>query len=200
MVTALKPGGSRRRSPARKATRATQTAKVVSLVPPKPTKSKRTSQPRATPNNLIPLAPANRSTAKRPPAHQTSQVVKSLPRTSPIPSWLRLLIITQRGSSVIMLGLIVATLAIYGWTVHFQQRWGNTYSRYEKLQRQMQQYIEANETLKDYFARQAESPNANLVLPSSDNTILLQPAPVPPIPPVTEVAPLPSAASAPLGY
>lgn len=110
------------------------------------------------------------------PTAVNQQVVTSLPRTQPPPAWLKLLLNIQRTSSVAVIGLVIATLAIYGWTVYVQQRWGQEYRRFESLRKEERQLISGNEALKHDIAQQAELPTSRLTVPDPNHTIFLRPA------------------------
>jgi hypothetical protein len=117
-----------------------------------------------------------------------------------MPLWLTLLVMAQRGSSVVTFILIAAVLTVYSWTVYAQQRWGQAYRHLESLQKQERQLIATNEVLKNQMARQAEKPDVGLILPDPSTRIFLSPAPQRP-----EVEPdiLPSSTSPqtrPMGY
>jgi len=145
--------------------------------------------------NRVTLLGATSPTAVNP------DVVTSLPRTQPPPAWLKLLLNTQRVSSVAVFGLVVVTLAIYGWTVYVQQRWGQEYRRFESLKKEERQLISGNEALKNDIAQQAGLPTSGLTVPDPNHTIFLRPA-VPRSPEVTDrqfssTQPVPAK---PLGY
>lgn len=96
--------------------------------------------------------------------------------------------------------LIASALAIYGWTVQVQQRWGQAYRQFESLQKHERQLIAGNEALKNQMAQQAESPSSGLMVPDPSTAIFLTPAsPRPPVEPeqpsVSEQPP-----TRPLGY
>lgn len=120
-------------------------------------------------------------------AHLTAVPARQQPFTRAIPGWLRLLLVAQRGSSVLTFVLVAVTIVIYGWTVCSQQLWSREYQRLENLQRQERQTTAANEVLKNQMAREAAAPNSGLVLPNPSNTIFLQSAPQ--RPPVAAPAP-----------
>jgi hypothetical protein len=156
-------------------------------------------------NNLRQLRPFSKSTepaqfAKAHPTNQTD-IVQALPRQSASPPWLKALLLLQRTSSVITFILVISLLAVYGWTVYTQQRWGQAYSRMEALQKQERQLMAANEVIKNQMAEQAEAPDVGLVLPQPGNTIFLTPAPSrPPIEPEVNLPPPQPIPARPLGY
>ena len=127
--------------------------------------------------------------------------VATLPQPRPVPAWLRLLMKVQQGSTVMTLLLMGTVLAIYGWTVFTQQRWGHEYRRWGALQKHEQQLMATNEVLKNQMAQQAESPKAGFVAPDPSSMIFLSPAALrPAVQPDIEVSipePLPNR---PLGY
>lgn len=142
--------------------------------------------------------------ASRHPAelrHPARNVVQALPRPQAPPRWLMMLLTLQRTSSALTLLLIVALLAVYGWTVYTQQRWGRAYSHLEALQKQERQLTAANEVLKNQMAQQAEAPDVGLMLPDPGNTIFLTPAPQrPPVEPEINLPPPQPIPARPLGY
>ncbi|NJR38634.1 MAG: hypothetical protein HC781_07030 [Leptolyngbyaceae cyanobacterium CSU_1_4] len=127
--------------------------------------------------------------------------VTALPQPRPVPAWLKLLIRVQQGSTVMTLLLMGTVLAIYGWTVLTQQRWGYEYRRWGALQKHEQQLMATNEVLKNQMAQQAEMPKAGLVAPSPSNMIFLAPAALrPPVPPDIEASTPALLPNRPLGY
>jgi hypothetical protein len=117
------------------------------------------------------------------------------------PLWLMVLIKLQQGSSIVTLFLVAAILAVYGWTVYTQQRWGQQYDKLESLKKQERQLISANEVLKNQMAQQAENPTAGLLLPDPSNAIFLTPAPQrPEVKPKSTVPPAEKFPNKPLGY
>lgn len=130
-----------------------------------------------------------------------SSVVKVLPTAKPLPFWVTSLIFVQRGTAVLSLLLVLSGLAVYGWTVYTQQRWGHAYGRLERLQKRERQLLAANEVLKNQIAKQAEAPGAGLVLPNPDDTIFLSPAPLrPTVKPEVDSPPPEPIPARPLGY
>lgn len=110
------------------------------------------------------------------PTVVNQQVVTALPRTQPLPAWLKLLLNAQKVSSAAVFVLVIATLTVYGWTVYVQQRWGQEYRQFETLKKQERQLISGNEALKNQIAKQAESPLSGLTVPDPNNAIFLTPA------------------------
>jgi len=109
----------------------------------------------------------------------TTASVDVLPEVSHVgtmPSWLLRLIAVNRYSSVAAFLCVVATLAIYGWTVYYQELWSQTYRRLQRLERHERQLMTTNATLTSKMADEAESPAAGLVAPSTEGTIFLLPA------------------------
>lgn len=89
------------------------------------------------------------------------------------PAWLRFLLFLQHCSSFVTVSLVVSTLIVYAGVVYSQQQWSSNYDELKKLQRSYRNLIATNETLKNQLAEQAEQPEAGLVLPDPDNTIVL---------------------------
>ncbi|MCU0523713.1 MAG: hypothetical protein MUF72_02695 [Elainella sp. Prado103] len=129
----------------------------------------------------------------------TPTIVHSF-RPKPHPLWLRLLLKVQQGSSVFTVLLVASMLAVYGWTVYVQQRWGHEYEQLEALKKKERQLTAASELLKNQMAEQAENPTTGLLLPDPSNAIFLTPAPQ-----RSEVKPKPTTSpvpfqNKPLGY
>lgn len=125
------------------------------------------------------------------PASRSS--VRALPPRS-IPKWLRMLVLAQRGSSIVTFSLVGLTLLVYGWTVYAQELWGRQYRQLEALQRQERQLTATNEALKQNLAQQAEQPESQLALPNPKQMIFMpsaspRPAPAPATAPATPLAP-----------
>ncbi len=147
-----------------------------------------------------------RSAARHPEKTLTAKtarnsVVQQLPRPQAAPSWLKSLLHIQRTSSFITFSLIIGLLAVYGWTVYTQQRWGRAYSHLEALQKQERQMTAASEVLKNQMAKQAEAPDVGLALPDPGNTVFLTPAPQrAPVEPEVNLPPPQPIPARPLGY
>lgn len=164
-------------------------------------------------SNVTPFAPPARSRHEkqqliqsqsfRSPQSLTNAPAKTvrIPITvQPVPSWLTMLVMAQRGSNILLSCLVAGVLAVYSWTVYSQHLWSSEYRRLETLQEMERDLTAANEVLKSQTAGLAENPNAGFTLPNSDNSIVLEPAPVrPPVAP-TESAPSFPASDLPLGY
>lgn len=134
------------------------------------------SYPSATVSSLSSRRRSSRLRSVTLPTVVNQQVVTSLPRTQPLPTWLKLLLNAQKASSVTLFVLVIATLTVYGWTVYVQQRWGQEYRQFETLKKQERQLISGNEALKNQIAKQAESPLSGLTVPDPNNAIFLTPA------------------------
>jgi hypothetical protein len=117
----------------------------------------------------------SRQAIATPPQVVDEKVVRSLSQPE-LPAWLQTLIRFQRLSSAMTLGLMGLALAVYGWTVYTQQRWGEGYRKLEALEKQEQQMTATNEILKNQMARQAES-QAGLISPDPSSLIFTVPAP-----------------------
>jgi hypothetical protein len=126
-------------------------------------------------------------------------VVRPMPQPRPLPAWVRLLLRLQKASSLMTFLLMGSVLALYGWTVFTQQRWGHEYRRWEALQKHEQQLMATNEVLKNQMAQQAEDPKVGLVAPNPSTMIFLPPAPLRPAVQVELSAPDPIP-NKPLGY
>ncbi|HEY9846587.1 MAG TPA: hypothetical protein V6D03_10355 [Candidatus Caenarcaniphilales bacterium] len=152
--------------------------------------------PSAKPNHL--QASPERSIRSR--RRQRQAVVEALPN-APLPAWLRLLIILKRASTPLSLTLVIAVLAVYGWSAGLARSWSQAYSQLEQLQREERQLTAASETRKYQIAQQAASPTTGLVRQVPANTIFLKLEPPrkfqPPEAKPPETAP---ASSVPMGY
>jgi hypothetical protein len=129
------------------------------------------------------------------------QTIKTLPNPQVVPAWLNLLMVAQRGSTILTFLLVTATLAVYSWTVYSQHLWGKEYSRLKTLQRNERQLTSVNEALKNQMVIQAEDPSLGLVSPSPKDTVFLEPLPqrYPLSPPAAQPT-APSSVPKPLGY
>ena len=143
---------------------------------------------------------------RRPEANPTTEsvrnaVVQQLPLSQTVLPGLKILLQVQRASSWVSFSLIIGLLAVYGWTVYTQQRWGSAYSHLEALQKQERQMTAASEVLKNQMAKQAEAPDVGLALPEPGNTVFLTPAPQrPPVEPEVNLPPPQPIPARPLGY
>ncbi|MBD2577970.1 hypothetical protein [Oscillatoria sp. FACHB-1406] len=95
-----------------------------------------------------------------------------------LPPLLEILVLLQRGSSVVAFSLIGAALALYAATVYLQQQWSEAYQTLERLQRETRSLTAADETFKHQLAKQAQNKETGLVFPSPSQTIYLYPASV----------------------
>lgn len=154
--------------------------------------SQRSRNAPASPPKLVSVPPAAR------PSDRSS--VRSLPNSRSIPKWLRLLVLAQRGSSIVTFTLVGSTLLVYGWTVYAQELWGRQYRQLEALQRQERQLTATNEALKQNLAQQAEQPNSQLALPNPNSIIFMPPASPRPATAPTTVPATPLAPNRPLAY
>ncbi|MBW4515539.1 MAG: hypothetical protein KME11_09970 [Timaviella obliquedivisa GSE-PSE-MK23-08B] len=166
--------------------------------------ARRTAYRTSTLPNLRPPEPRRPESANafdlKPQVRPTPRVTP-LPQPRPVPAWLKLLMKVQQGSTVMTLVLMGAVLAIYGWTVFTQQRWGQEYRRWGALQKQEQQLMATNEVLKNQMAQQAETPKTGLVAPSPSSMIFLAPAaPRPAVQPDIEASTPDLLPNKPLGY
>jgi len=103
--------------------------------------------------------------------------IASLPQVSSsqtaTPSWLIHLYTLYHCSYAITFLLAVIVLVIYGWTVHSQKLWGQSYRKIQKLQRDERQLMKTNEVLKNKMAQESEKPNIGLFSPTTNKTIFL---------------------------
>lgn len=148
------------------------------------------------------LIPLPLKTKVLPSRDRTSgQTVPILPSSQSAPLWLLRLCAIQRRSSVVMLVLMVAMAAVYGWTVYSQKMWSQAYRKLETLQRHERQLMTTNEVLKNQMALQAEKPAMGLVPPNPTSLLFLQPTPQHPAPAATKPTVQPKQLTPiPLGY
>lgn len=188
MTAALRQDIPDRRSPRRTAYRSST---LPNLRPAAPRRLESAAFDLEPPTLAPPLAPPTLA----------SPTVTTLPQPRPVPAWLKLLMKVQRGSTVMTLLLMGTVLAIYGWTVFTQQRWGHEYRRWGALQKHEQQLMATNEVLKNQMAQQAETPKAGLVAPDPSSMIFLAPAaPRPAVQPDIEASTPDRLPNRPFGY
>lgn len=96
-------------------------------------------------------------------------------RSRSTPFWLRSLLALQRSCSGITLGLVAATLAVYGSTVYLQQQWNRDYRQLQILRQHERQLTVATESLKHNIAEQLKQPQTDLQ-PQHDRFIVLSPS------------------------
>jgi hypothetical protein len=126
--------------------------------------------------------------------------VREFPAPAPQPRWLQVLLSVQQVSSVLSVGLIGGLLATYGWSVMTQQQWSEAFDRLEGLQKQEQQLLLSNETLKNQLAKDAEQGSSGLIEPTLDSMVFVPQATVRPLAEpedIPDVEPIPVK---PLGY
>lgn len=107
-----------------------------------------------------------------------SQVMGETPVCSNTPTWLKVLIAVQRGSTPITFFLVVGVLVVYGWSVYTQRSWSKAYRQFAQLQREERQLTATSEARKYQLAQQAESSKAGLVRRDPANVIFLEPEPL----------------------
>jgi hypothetical protein len=101
-----------------------------------------------------------------------------------MPLWMKGLLWLQRGSGVLVIVVGGITLFVYALIVYTQQTWGKAYDQLESLNQQELQLTSAQEMLKHNLAKQAEY--SQLVPPSAEANVVLEPAPARPAPPVPD--------------
>ena len=106
----------------------------------------------------------------------SEQGVYRLPEKPAAPLWLRLLLVTYQGSTLLTGGLVASALLVYSWTVSVNQLMLQGSHRLESLQRSKQQLIAANEVLKSHMAQQAENSRMRLQPPQPAGAIFIEPA------------------------
>jgi hypothetical protein len=143
-------------------------------------------------------SPSLRSRALNPSIHGSANPkVKPFKAHKPLPLWLRTLFGLQQGSGVLALGVGALTLITYASIVYAQQSWGKAYRELEQLQQQELQLSSAHEMLKQNLAQQAEQ--SDLIPPSTEAVIVVEPLPTRPAELPEEPESLPSQLH-PMGY
>lgn len=142
---------------------------------PRPAASQRKSSQRSPLNRSYPTQGA---AALVPDQHKGPRVhaepVPLTPSVSPVVlKWLSRL---QLVSSVLATAVVGLALVSYGASVYVDRQLSQATQRLNALQRSEQQLTTANESLKSYMARQAESPEVDLIPPKPQQVIFLQPA------------------------
>ncbi len=170
--------------------------------PMRPTRSKRQPQPRTTKavdsRKVVELKQTSTYKAATRPSKAQAKVQQPRQLTvAPIPWWLNLLLFLQYSSAALAVGLVGATLAIYGNSVSSQRAWDQEYDRLITLRRTERQLLASSELIKHQAAEQS-SQSRSLVYPKPSQRVYVsvpspQPAPVPV--PVNR-----SPSPAPLGY
>lgn len=139
---------------------------------------------------LLKSLPRRRNTRAAAPAGQNSQVGLAQGQSNrkvgesmgtqiapqiPEPTWLKFLMIVQRGSTPITFLLAIGVLIVYGWSVYSQRAWSSAYSQLAQLQREERQLTAASEARKFQLAQQAKNSTIGLVHRDPANVIFLKP-------------------------
>lgn len=134
---------------------------------------------------------------------QSHEHLPMMSSTGATPALLLRLHSVYRYSSGAAFLLVAATLMVYGWTVYSQQIWSQAYRTLQGLQRHERQLTTTNATLTSNLAKEAEEPEAGLVLPTPGKVIFLQSTDNSPNSGTSKPTPkseTPSQNSSPLGY
>jgi hypothetical protein len=117
------------------------------------------------------------ATKMRPVSPAQRGSLRPLPVVDNRPGWLRKLIGLQTAVAGTTLVLIASALGVYGWSVHSQQSWGDSYRRLEVLRRNERQLMAGTEMLKQNIAETANPKTLGLEVRKSENAVFIQPAP-----------------------
>lgn len=108
------------------------------------------------------------------------------PKTSPTPNfvpptpwWLRSLFFLKYGSGLVMGGLILATLTVYGSNVSTQRQWSENYRELESLRRTERQLVVANEVIKNKAAQESSTTKELIKADPARRIYLPTPNPMP---------------------
>jgi hypothetical protein len=114
-------------------------------------------------------------------SEQPTSVQVPFTKVQSLPIWLRVLMVVNHGSSLVLLVVAGGLLSLYGWSVYTQKAWSQEYEQLKALQRQERQLITATEMLKNQIAELSQQPDTGLVPPSPAKTVFLQPLPPRPL-------------------
>ncbi len=115
--------------------------------------------------------------ALRPVSKQQRGSLRPLPIVDSRPGWLRSLMGLQAAAAGTTLALIASALGAYGWSVHSQQSWGESYRRLEVLRRNERQLMAGTEMLKQNIAQTADPKALGLEVRKSENAVFIKAAP-----------------------
>ncbi|QSJ18611.1 hypothetical protein JYQ62_07535 [Nostoc sp. UHCC 0702] len=144
-----------------------------------------------------------KSSATHKSAKTSSFRLPTMPSSPAAPLWLLWLYKSHRYSSVVAFLLVVATLAVYGWTVYSRELWSQDLRRLDTLRLSERQLTTTNATLTNKMAEEAQRPTTGLVSPTPARTIFLRltPGTTHPTPPSTTPNPqTQQQTSSPRGY
>lgn len=99
--------------------------------------------------------------------------IAPLPKPSPRPLWLKLLLRCQQGSTVVTGTLMLSLLAVYSSTVSLNSQVSQGTQQLADFHRDRQQLTAANEVLKHHMAEQAEAPGAGLNIRHPNSMLFL---------------------------
>lgn len=98
---------------------------------------------------------------------------------TPTPWWLRSLFFLKYGSGLVMGGLILATLTVYGSNVSTQRQWSENYQKLDSLRRTERQLVVANEIIKNKAAQESSTTKEVIKADPSRRIYLPTPNPMP---------------------
>jgi hypothetical protein len=129
--------------------------------------------------------PNNVSPALNQSANQPDKLVKSktFHDSTTLPQNLKTLSLIQKGSFVVAIATMTASISLYASTVKIPKLWSQEYQHLEDLQIQERQLIAVNESIKYQIAQEA-SQDKNLSISKPESAIFISPAKVAPRKPV----------------
>lgn len=145
------------------------------------------------------LATHKRKVADPPvPLRQRSHLGVVAPTRSS-PPWLMLLLALRKVSTPLVVLLTLSVLPLYGWTVHTQKDWGNTYAQLEQLKRNERNLLVQLEGRRYSINENAEKNPAGLTPKGPHNTLFVKPEPAKRPQPLAD-EPLSPLRMSPIGY
>lgn len=126
---------------------------------------------------IAPVAPGQKKVIHSPKFRRKAQV-RRIP-VSPFQQKIRRLRFVAQLSSVGAGALVFLTTGIYANAFYSQQRWSQSYSQLEDLQRHERSLTLANESLKSEIAETATAPDNGLVKATPESTLFLPANPYP---------------------
>lgn len=102
--------------------------------------------------------------------------VETLP-TPELPLWLKFLLLFQRSSGILTVGLIAAAGIVYAQTNNTPKQWTKEYHKLRSLERDERNLIATNESLKNQIALKAEKKETGFVNSVPDSVVFIAPTP-----------------------
>lgn len=88
----------------------------------------------------------------------------------------KLLAMSQRFTQFLAIASISTAVGLYACTVYNQKVWGDAYAKLDRLQDDERGFVTNNESLKQQFIEQSETPETELVTPKPEHNVFV-PAP-----------------------